>query len=300
MSIKTDEVQAGGFKWFYRQTAINSDQDISEGVSFRTPADNSIATQRTPLLFLHGLPAHSYTWEKLMTLLAAEDIPSFAPDWIGSGFSAKPDKRNFAYTPAAYLTALGEFIAAVKLEKFYLVVQGFLASVGIQYALQNPEQIAGLIILNTPITGGAKLPWSMKQMTLPVMGDMMTQDPLLVDRHLEKGSGFVIEDKDLDILRKPFLKSSDVGRALMTTLKKLELDTATPAIEAGLKDWSQPILIIWGAADTWLDVDEVKKLAAANDEITLIELPTAKHYPQEHWASEIAKEIVQFFRRKVF
>jgi pimeloyl-ACP methyl ester carboxylesterase len=288
MSIKTDEVQAGGFQWFYRQTKINSDKP------------NDVATQRTPLLLLHGLPAHSYTWEKLMTLLAAEDIPSIAPDWIGSGFSAKPDKRKFAYTPAAYLSALGEFIAAIKLEKFYLVVQGFLASVGIQYALQNSEQIAGLIILNTPITTGAKLPWSMKQMTLPVMGDMMTQDPLLVDRNLEKGSGFVIEDQDLNILRQPFLKSSDVGRALMTTLKKLELDTAIPAIEAGLKDWSQPILIIWGAADAWLDVDEVKKLAATNGEITLIELPNAKHYPQEHWASEIAGEIAQFFRRKVF
>jgi pimeloyl-ACP methyl ester carboxylesterase len=280
MSIKTDKVQVGEFQWFYRQTEIES--------------------ERIPILFLHGLPSHSYTWEKLMTLLAEENIPSIAPDWIGSGFSAKPDKRNFAYTPAAYLTGLGEFIAAVKLKKFYLVVQGFLASVGIQYALQNPEQIAGLIILNTPITSGVKLPWSMKQMTFPLVGDMMTQDPLLVDRNLEKGSGFVIEDKDLNILRKPFLQSSDVGRALMTTLKQLQLDTVIPEIEAGLKDWSKPTLIIWGSADTWLDVDDVKKLATANSEITLIELPTAKHYPQEHWASDIAGEIVQFFRRKVF
>ncbi|NJK55881.1 MAG: alpha/beta fold hydrolase [Pleurocapsa sp. SU_5_0] len=283
MSIKTDKIQVGEFQWFYRQTEIESDQP------------NDIATRRTPILFLHGLPSHSYTWEKLMTLLAAENIPSIAPDWIGSGFSDKPDKRNFAYTPAAYLTSLSEFIAAIELEKFYLVVQGFLASVGIQYAVQNPEQIAGLIILNTPITSGAKLPWSMKQMTFPVVGDMMTQDPLLVDRNLEKGSGFVIEDKDLNILRKPFLQSSNVGRALMTTLKQLQLDTVTPVIEAGLKKWSKPILIIWGSADSWLDLDDVKKLATANSKITLVELPTAKHYPQEHWTSDIAGEIVQFF-----
>ncbi|PSB08586.1 hydrolase [Pleurocapsa sp. CCALA 161] len=284
MSIKTDKIQVGEFQWFYRQTEIESDKP------------KGIATQRTPLLFLHGLPAHSYTWEKLMTLLVAENIPSIAPDWIGSGFSDKPDKRNFAYTPAAYLTGLSEFITAIKLEKFYLVVQGFLASVGVQYAIQNPEQITGLIILNTPITSGAKLPWSMKQMTFPVVGDMMTQDPLLVDRNLEKGSGFVIEDKDLNILRKPFLQSSNVGRALMTTLKQLQLDTVTPAIEAGLKKWSKPILIIWGAADSWLDLDDVKKLVTANSKITLVELPTAKHYPQEHWTSDIVGEIVQFFR----
>ncbi len=275
MSIKTDKVQAGKFQWFYRQTELE--------------------TERTPVLFLHGLPSHSYTWQKLMYLLAEENIPSIAPDWIGSGFSDKPDKRDFAYTPEAYLTGLSEFIAASKLDKFYLVVQGFLGSVGVQYALQNLDQIEGLIILNTPITSGVKLPWSMKQMTFPLVGDMMTQDPLLVDRTIEKGSGFVIEDQTLDILRKPFLQSSDVGRALMVTLKKLQLDTAIPQIEVGLTNWSKPTLIIWGAVDKWLDLEAVKRLTAANSAITLVELPEAKHYPQEHWASDIAEEIVQFF-----
>ena len=280
MAIATDKVKAGEFQWFYRQTELESD--------------------RTPILFLHGLPSHSYTWEKLMSLLAESDIPSLAPDWIGSGFSDKPGKREFAYTPDAYMKALGELVETLKLEKFYLAVQGFLGSVGIQYALLNPDRVEGLIVLNTPITSGAKLPWSMKQMTFPVMGDMMTQDPLLVDRTIEKGSGFVVEDKDLDILRKPFLQSSDVGRALMMTLKQLQLDTVIPAIEAGLQEWSKPTLIIWGTADKWLNTDAVKQLAAANDEITLAELAEAKHYPQEHWASDIAEEIVQFFRRKVF
>ncbi|MGB5633481.1 MAG: alpha/beta fold hydrolase [Waterburya sp.] len=280
MLIKTDKVQTGKFQWFYRQTEIES--------------------ERTPLLFLHGLPSHSYTWQKLMSVLAEEDIPSIAIDWIGSGFSDKPNKRDFAYTPEAFVKGLGELIIALKLEKFYLVVQGFLGSVGIQYALQNSDQIEGLIILNTPIASGVKLPWSMKQMTFPLVGDMMTQDPLLVDRTIEKGSGFVVEDKALDILRKPFLQSSDVGRALMATLQKLQLDIVTQEIETGLKDWSKPSLIIWGAADKWLDVADAKNLVAANPEITLVELPEAKHYPQEHWSSEIATEITRFFRRKVF
>ncbi|MEM9508231.1 MAG: alpha/beta fold hydrolase [Cyanobacteria bacterium P01_E01_bin.35] len=280
MSIKTDKIQAGKFQWFYRQAEIESD--------------------RPPVLCLHGLPSHSYTWEKLMSLLADEDIPSIAPDWIGSGFSDKPGKKDFAYTPEAFVQELSELISALRLEKFYLVVQGFLGSVGIQYALQNPEGLAGLIILNTPITAGAKLPWSMKQMTLPLVGDMMTQDPLLVDRTIEKGSGFVVEDQALNILRKPFLQSSDVGRSLMVTLKKLQLETITPEIETGLQDFATPTLIIWGSGDQWLDVAAVQKLAAANSEITLVELPEAKHYPQEHWASEITEEIVRFFRRKIF
>jgi hypothetical protein len=60
---------------------------------------------------------------------------------------------------------------------------------------------------------------------------------------LEKGSGFVITDKDLDVLRKPFLQSSAVGRSLMTILKKLQLDQTTQEITAGLSQWSKPTLI---------------------------------------------------------
>ena len=280
MSIKTDKVQAGKFQWFYRQTEIES--------------------SRIPVLFLHGLPSHSYTWEKMMSLLADEEIPSYAIDWLGCGFSDKPKPKDFTYTPEAFLTELAELIAALKLDNFYLVVQGFLGSVGIQYALENSESIEGLIILNTPITPGSKLPWLMKQLSLPFIGDMMTQDPLLVDRTIEKGSGFVVADQDLDRLRKPFLQSSAVGRSLMTILKKIDLDRTTQDIQTGLNQWSKPTLIIWGAADKWLNVDEAKKLADANPKIDFVELAEAKHYPQEHWASDISGEIVQFFRRKVF
>lgn len=288
MSIKTDKIQAGKFQWFYRQTELKSDKSDDTG------------TLRTPVLFLHGLPSHSYTWRQIMSILADENIPSIAPDWIGCGFSDQPNQRDFAYTPEAFLTGLTELVSALKLEKFYLVVQGFLGSVGLQYAFQNSEQIEGLIILNTPISSSAKLPWVMKQLSIPFVGDMMTQDPLTVDRALEKGSGFIISDQDLGILRKPFLQSSAAGRSLMAILKKLQLDKTMKEIESGLSQWSKPTLIIWGAADGWLDVAEAKQLAAANSEITLVELPEAKHYPQEHWASEIATEILQFFRRKVF
>lgn len=280
MSITEHKIEVGQLQWFYRQTDLESD--------------------RPSVLFLHGLPAHSYTWRQVMTLLAEENIPSIAPDWIGSGFSDKPSKRDFDYTPEAFLTALTDFIKAINLNEFYLVVQGFLGSVGVQYALRHPEQIEGLIILNTPLSSGAKLPWLLKQLSLPLVGDMMTQDPLLVDRTLEKGSGFVISDEDLNILRKPFLQSSAVGRALMTTLQKWQLDRAMQEIETGLAQWSQPTLILWGTADPWLETTAAKTLAESLDNVQLVELSEAKHYPQEHWSKEIAKEIIQFFRRKIF
>ncbi len=279
MSIEECQIEVGKLQWFYRQTNTES--------------------EKPPVLLLHGLPTHSYTWRGVMTQLEERGLKAIAPDWIGSGFSAKPDKRDFAYTPQAFLAALENLITTLELEKFYLVVQGFLGSVGIQYALAHPQQVERLVILNTPLTPEMKLPWKMKQWGIPLVGDMLTQDPLQVDRTLEGGSGFVVQDKDLDIHRKPFLTSSSVGRALGATIKALDLHKTTTEISEGLKTWEQPTLIIWGVEDPWLAIADAETIVKSNSKIELVKLPEAKHYPQEHWAEDITKEITQFFRRSV-
>ncbi len=279
MTEQTITVASG--EWFYREVTPTTDTD------------------KPPVLLLHGLPSHSYTWRKVMDTLAESGFRAIAPDWIGSGFSAKPDKRDFAYTSIAYQNALADFIKALELEKVSLVVQGFLASVAIQYGFTHPEMIERLIILNTPLSPDVKLPWVMQQWAIPFVGDMLTQDPLLVDRTLEKGSGFVIADEDLAIYRQPYLKSSAVGRALLTTTKNLKLSQTMTEIETGFSTWKHPTLIIWGMADPWLGADIPEKLAANSSNIELVRLAEAKHYPQEHWPKEVSQEVINFLRRQV-
>ena len=255
-------------------------------------------TDKSPVMLLHGLPSHSYTWREIMPILSEKGFRAIAPDWIGSGKSAKPDKRDFAYTPQAYLEALKSLIEALEIEKLSLVVQGFLASVGIQYAFTYPDQIDRLIILNTPLSPDVKLPWLMQQWAIPFMGDMVTQDPLLVDRTLEKGSGFVISEENLAVYRQPFLKSSSVGRALLSTTKNLKLTPSMTAIQQGFTTWEHPTLIIWGMSDPWLSSEVPQKLAANHDNVELVKLDEAKHYPQEHWVQEVSEPIVNFLRRQ--
>lgn len=229
--------------------------------------------------------------------LADKGYRAIAPDWIGFGFSAKPDRRDFAYTPDAFITALTNLIEALELERFSLVVQGFLGSVGIQYALRHPDQIERLAILNAPISTAAKLPWRIQQLGLPLVGDMMTQDPLLVDRTLEGGSGYPIEDKDLDIYRRPFLKSSDAGRSLLATVRNLQLKQTTAEIESGLSSFSPPTLIVWGMKDPWLPFEQAQQLAGSLPNGEVNKLEEARHYPQEHWSGQVADALIGFLRR---
>ena len=283
MKITENTIAIADLNWFYREVS-------SELAS-------QLAAERSPVVLLHGLPSQSLTWSGLLELLGEQGWRAIAPDWIGSGFSSKPEKREFAYTPEVYLEAMGDFLTTLELSKISLIVQGFLASVGIQYALRHPEQIERLIILNTPLSPTVKLPWLMKQWTIPFLGDMVTQDPLLIDRTLEGGSGFVISDARLDIYRKPFLKTSASGRALLTTTKNLNFAKTLIEIETGLKQWQKPTLLIWGMQDPWLTLDPVEALVAQNPQLELFKLPEAKHYPQEHWPQEIGEAVIRFLRR---
>ncbi|ELR99120.1 alpha/beta fold hydrolase [Gloeocapsa sp. PCC 73106] len=278
MTITETTLPVGKLSWYLRQTPQSCEDP--------------------PILLLHGIPAHSYTWRKILPELAKAGFGAIAPDWLGFGASAKPDHRDFDYTPQAYLNALTELLTTLDLSYFSLVVQGFLASVGIQYALTHPEAIHRLIILNTPLVKSAKLPWSMGQWTIPLAGEMLTQDPLLIDRTLEKGSGFVINEPDLAQYRQPFLRNSAAGRSLMTATRNLQLTQSLNQIELGLATWTKPTLILWGMADPWLNSDSIENLAQSNANLEFRKLPLAKHYPQEHWFEEINPKIINFLRRQ--
>ncbi|MBE9137399.1 alpha/beta fold hydrolase [Nodosilinea sp. LEGE 07088] len=278
-AIAERTIAVNGLTWFYRELQPTVD------------------SSRLPVVLLHGLVSQSYSWRQVMPPLAQQGFRTIAPDWIGHGFSDKPDRRVFSYTPEALSVALGEFLDALDLPQVHLVAQGFLGSVGIQYALQNPSRVDRLAMINAPIGPGAKLPWKIRQMGWPLAGDMITQDPLLVDRTLEGGGPYQIDDPDLDVYRRPFLKSSDVGRALMTTVRQLSVEAHSQAIAAALPGWDHPTLVLWGQSDPWLSVSLAEAAVQALPNGELQTLAEVGHYAQEDWAEKVAAALDSFLRQ---
>ncbi|MBF2068028.1 MAG: alpha/beta fold hydrolase [Calothrix sp. C42_A2020_038] len=279
MSIAEKKIKIDSLEWFYRESEPIGRSDL------------------LPIVLLHGLVSQSYSWRNIMPALAQQGTRAVAPDWIGFGFSSKPEKRDFPYTPDIFITALENFINALEIKRFSLVVQGFLGSVGLQYALRHPEKIANIVILNAPVSSTAKLPWKIQQMGLPLAGEMMTQDPLLVDRTLEGGARYRIDDEHLDIYRKPYLKTSASGRALLATIRNLQLDKAMSEIESGFREWKQPVLIQWGMIDPWLSVDIAETFAKGVPDAELVKLNNVGHYPQEHYHETILQDLLSFVRK---
>ncbi|MGB3789765.1 MAG: alpha/beta fold hydrolase [Phormidesmis sp.] len=278
--ILEQDCEAGGLRWFYREALPMNESD------------------KLPVVLLHGLVSQSYSWRGVMASLAEAGFRAIAPDWIGHGYSAKPDKRDFDYTPEAFVTGLETWLDSLEIDRFHLVVQGFLGSAGLLYAAKHPDKIERLVILNTPLTAEAKLPFKISQLGIPLVGDMLTQDPILVDRTLEGGGPYEVGDKDLEVYRQPFLKSSDAGRSLLATVKQLQLKRVLPEIDRGFENWPVPTLIAWGTADKWLPVSLAKAFAKTLQDVDISELEETGHYAQEDWSEKVSEVVVPFLRRK--
>jgi pimeloyl-ACP methyl ester carboxylesterase len=281
--VKSNEqtIEVGKLLWFYRDV---------------TP---TLSDQKPPVVLLHGLLTQSYSWRETLSELGNQGLRAIAPDWIGFGGSSWPERHEFAYTPDAFITALEDFLSALELTKFSLVVQGFLGSIGLQYALRHPDQIEKLCIINTPLSSEAKLPWKISQLGLPLIGDMLTQDPLMVDRVLEGGGPYQVEDSALDVYRRPFLTSSAAGRAVLATIRQLQLPVVTAEIEAGFQDWSLPTLVLWGLKDPWLPVSSAEQFVKRLANGQLARLEEVGNYGQEDWPEKINAELLPFLRSTV-
>jgi pimeloyl-ACP methyl ester carboxylesterase len=272
-------IDVNQLNWFYRES---------------TPVN---PTDKPPVILLHGIPSHSYGWRNVLPALAEQGFRAIAPDLIGFGSSGKPEKRDFAYNADSYIEALGDWLQALEIPHFSLVTQGFLGTVGLQYALRHPEQIDRLAMLNTPLTSEAKLPWKMKQLGLPLAGEMMTQDPLLVDRTLEGGGGYRVADGDLDIYRRPFLKSSAAGRSLLAVVRMLNLAETMAELDQGFAHWNRPTLLLWGIRDPWLPVNLAETFAQTVTGAELVKLAEVGHYPQEDWHEKVSEALLPFLRK---
>jgi tRNA(adenine34) deaminase len=108
-------------------------------------------------LCLHGNPAWSYLYRKMIPVFAALGDRVVAPDLIGFGKSDKPKKDSF-HTFSGHRQVLLEFIERLDLKNVVLVVQDWGGLLGLTLPMAAPQRYQGLLVMNTTLaTGDAPL-----------------------------------------------------------------------------------------------------------------------------------------------
>lgn len=108
---------------------------------------------RLTFLCLHGNPAWSYLYRKMIPTFVAAGHRAVAPDLIGFGKSDKP-KKDAAHTFTWHRQVLLEFAERLDLRNVVLVVQDWGGILGLTLPMAAPERYRGLLVMNTTLTTG--------------------------------------------------------------------------------------------------------------------------------------------------
>ncbi|PDW02844.1 alpha/beta fold hydrolase [Candidatus Viridilinea mediisalina] len=98
------------------------------------------------LLFVHGTPVWSFVYRNMIKALAPT-YRCIAPDHLGFGLSDKP--AAWSYRPADHARNLQHFIERLGLRDITLVVHDFGGPIGLAYAIEQPDNVIRLALLNT-------------------------------------------------------------------------------------------------------------------------------------------------------
>lgn len=100
------------------------------------------------LLFLHGNPAWSYLWRRLMVPALASGFRVVAPDLAGFGLSEKPTDPRY-HSLQRHVENLVRVARELDLRDVTLVMHDWGGPIGMGLAIEEPQRIARLVVTNT-------------------------------------------------------------------------------------------------------------------------------------------------------
>ncbi|HEY9094989.1 MAG TPA: tRNA adenosine(34) deaminase TadA, partial [Hydrogenophaga sp.] len=119
--------------------------------------DEGTKDSRVTWLCLHGNPAWSYLYRKMIPVFLQEKGRVVAPDLIGFGKSDKP-KKDDAHRFSWHREVLVQLVERLDLRNVVLVVQDWGGLLGLTLPMDAPDRYQGLLVMNTTLaTGDAPL-----------------------------------------------------------------------------------------------------------------------------------------------
>ncbi len=111
--------------------------------------------QDAPLTYLclHGNPAWSYLYRKMIPVFLQAGHRVVAPDLVGFGKSDKPKKES-AHSFDLHRQILLELVQRLDLHRIVLVVQDWGGLLGLTLPMVMPHRFNGLLVMNTTLATG--------------------------------------------------------------------------------------------------------------------------------------------------
>jgi haloalkane dehalogenase len=256
--------------------------------------------QGEPILLVHGTPSWSFEFRHLIGELATARR-CIAFDHLGFGLSERP--AAFGYRPEDHARVFADFVTALGLERFTLVVHDFGGPFALPFAEAHPERIARLVVMNSfmwPIDD----PKQARQARFAgsTLGRLLYRYLNFSVRVLMP---FAYGDKRRLTARvhaqylAPFAERDARERVLWALARSL---LGSRAHYAALWDGRErlrtiPALVLWGTRDRVLSDNSLERWQQALPHAELVALDDAGHWPHEERPDLVLEALQGFWSR---
>ncbi len=248
-----------------------------------------------PVLLLHGWPTSSYLWRDVMPPIARSNRV-LALDLPGYGGSSKPLDAGYGF--GFYDEVLDGFLAALGIDEVALAVHDVGGPIGVHWALDRPERVTRLALLNTLLYP------ELSEMVLELLRVLSTpgeRETLTNPQGLEAvmrlglAEGSALGEDVIAAIAAPF-DTDAARRALALACIGLELPGFADIGER-LSSLTMPVRIVYGEQDRVLpDVAETMvRVKRDLPHAVITALPECGHFLQEEEPERIGELLAEFF-----
>jgi haloalkane dehalogenase len=242
----------------------------------------------------HGEPTWAYLYRKIARPLIDAGQRFVAVDMPGFGRSDKPTDRDW-YTYDRHVDHVTRVLDGLDLHDVTVVVQDWGGGVGLRWAVEHPDRVARLVIMNTGLFTGRVSKGFMNWRNF-------------AERNPDLPIGFIIDSAtttDLDPAVKaayeaPFPNAeSKAGAAQFPLLVPLSADAPGAAEMSAVGDelsrWEKPALVAFSDSDPVFPYPKagqvfVDLIPGATEQV---KIEGAAHFLQEDRGEQIAEEILR-------
>ena len=201
------------------------------------------------LLLMHACPLWAFSFREVIRTFSS-DYRVIALDQMGFGLSDKP--ADFDYRLEMHADHLEMFVHSLGLTDITLIMHGRGSTIGMAYAVRNPDNIRAFVTLNAMGFTGFFLPWRLQVCRIPWLGAKIVLGLDLLTREFRRYPEAVRDAYSL-----PFPdRASKIS--LVRFIEDIpcvpEDDSAQSMLEVETSLWmlrEKPASIIWAGKD-WL------------------------------------------------
>jgi haloalkane dehalogenase len=250
-----------------------------------------------PVLFMHGEPTWSFLWRKVLAPVREAGFRCIAPDMPGFGRSDKPVDIDW-YTYDRHTEMAGTLLEDLDLRDVTIVVHDWGGPIGLRLAVENPERIARIAILDTGlVTGHQSITDALK-----TFRDFVERtEDLPIGMLVRGGCHTDPGDEVIAAYDAPYAEPAAKAGARAFPLLIPQTPEA-PGAAAGsrvlqaLKEDRRPTLMLWADSDPILPFTVGERFASAIGRPSPRAIEGAGHFLQEDKGPEIGALIADWLQ----